>query len=167
MKATETKRNIKTIATITIFVLVALVVPKSAWCVPTYYEMYVEKECAAAEETELFLPGIAHLTVPAGALDVDTDIGMQVSFWWNADSPDVVLEFGPHGTFFNTPVEVRLSLLMMHFYHGDEIAIQYYNDETGMWEWVETIEVNYWTRNYTVQLDHFSIYAFVKIRSGN
>lgn len=159
--------TIKFTAITALFALIAIAIPQSASCTPIYYEMFVEKECDPGVDEWLWLPGIASLKVPEGALNEPTEIGMQVSFYWNADSPDVVLEFSPHGTEFNTPVEVRMSLLMMHFYYGDNIAIQYYNDTTGLWEWIETIEVDYWNRNYAIELDHFSIYAFVKIRSGN
>ena len=92
---------------------------------------------------------------------------MTISTWVNADDSELTVEFSPHGTFFNVPVTLTLSNLVTTFYSGDTVGVYYYEEEDDIWVLMDEIEVNINNNHYTIELEHFSIYAFSKIRNGN
>ncbi|MCD4653571.1 hypothetical protein K8T06_06510 [bacterium] len=132
-----------------------------------YYEMFVERECLPDQRTRLILPAVARLIVPKGAVDAPTDVGMEISFYLHTDDPEVTILFSPPGKTFNIPVRLRMSLLMMQFYYGDEIAVNYYNEATGLWEVVDTFTLTWQNSNYEIEFEHFSLYAFTTLRNGS
>ena len=70
------------------------------------------------------------------------------------------LEFGPHGTQFQTPVYLSLSYRAADLtgINEDDLKFFYFNDLTGIWE-LTPCKVNKWTKTVVVKLNHFSRYA--------
>ena len=168
MKRLDGNRTMKRLAPISVMMMLMVIsVAIASDSVPTFYEYHVEKACFADQTQWLRLPGVAQLKVPEGALSRETDIGMTVSAWINADDPELTIEFSPHGTDFNVPITLTLSALITTFYSGDTVGVYYYNQEDDLWVLVDEIEINPFNMFYRIQLDHFSIYAFSKIRNGN
>ncbi len=162
----ETQKMVKVVMAALIMVLAAGFVPAQAGT-PTLYDLNVEKECYADQNQTLFLLGVARLHVPAGALSEPTVIKMNANFWVNTDDPALLFEFAPHNTVFNQPVTLTLSFLMAHFYYGDQIGIYYYDDVTEEWILEDVVDLTFWNTSYEIELNHFSLYAFSRIKNGD
>ena len=97
------------------------------------------------------------LIVPAGALDVETPISMAMT---SDDVSRVDYEFGPHGTVFNVPVELRLSWSTLRDMTSADLTLYYYEESSGTWV-EETTAI--WDDNgkkASLFIDHFSKYYF-------
>lgn len=70
------------------------------------------------------------------------------------------MEFGPHGTYFNNPVELELSYKTANLEGFDEedLRVYYYNEESELWKFIGG-DVNKRKKTVKVYLDHFSRYA--------
>ena len=97
------------------------------------------------------LGGGSQLTIPKNALDERTLIGII------AERATIKqFTFTPHGTVFNTPIELVLSWREMA---GQNITLYYFNELTGEWE---ISAEGVWDENnqtVTLLLHHFSRYA--------
>jgi hypothetical protein len=144
---------------------VTIGVPASAHN-PQYITRHVEKMCYPGDDTTLRMPGFARLYVPAGALDEPANLEMTLSYWRFAEDPELTIQFGPN-LIFGEPVVMTLSLLMTYFFMGDTVAIYYYDENIGEWELVTSFVINEITNQYSITLDHFSLYAFSKITNGD
>ncbi|MBN1296437.1 hypothetical protein JXA80_06630 [bacterium] len=131
---------------------------------PTYYDVSVERECNPDVNEYMFLPGIAMLNVPEGALLEPATIGMRLTFAMNADDPNLMVQFSPCNIYFQVPVRMRLSLLMTYFFYGDQIDVYYYNEPLDQWELVDSFVLTFQSANYWIEFDHFSLYAFTKLK---
>ncbi len=134
--------------------------------VPAYYEMFVKQICTPDMQYKLKLPKVATLKIPEGALSEETEISMEFQFYAHYADPELVVIFGPHGTQFNVPVTLKIKTKMLEFNPGDTIGIFYYDEDDDIWEFIDSFDVVEGQNSYRIDLDHFSIYAFSKIRNG-
>jgi len=95
------------------------------------------------------------LDIPAGALSEDTTISMEVT---SDDVSETHFTFGPHGTVFNTPVELKLSWSILKDLTSQDLILYYWDGE----QWVEETTA-VWDDNgkkATLYIDHFSEYYY-------
>ena len=101
------------------------------------------------------------LTIPQGALNKDTNIEIT----YNQNNTDKSLnslgeiEFGPSGTKFDKPVEVKMKLNNETL--NNELSVFYYDESNNRWEYVS--EGNIKDGYVTFNINHFSKYQVVDI----
>ena len=101
------------------------------------------------------------LTIPQGALNKDTNIEIT----YNPNNTDKSLnslgeiEFGPSGTKFDKPVEVKMKLNNETL--NNELSVFYYDESNNRWEYVS--EGNIKDGYVTFNINHFSKYQVVDI----
>ena len=98
-----------------------------------------EKTISAESGGEVKAGDNVVITIPAGALDKDTTI--TVTYYKNekdiSDAPSEFLggvEFGPDGTVFNEPVEVKMKLAEKT--SNKSISVFCYDEEEDIWDFV-------------------------------
>jgi len=95
------------------------------------------------------------LDIPAGALSEDTTISIEVT---SDEVSDTHFTFGPYGTVFNTPVELKLSWSTLKDLTSQDLILYYWDGE----QWVEETTA-VWDDNgkkATLYIDHFSEYYY-------
>ena len=108
------------------------------------------------------------LNVPAGALSKEKELSMNIEDMITGKY--AVLQFGPHGTEFNTPVLLNFAAEGLNLSNWDRSSspkLMYYNPDSNMWEKMnsEEIRVNYEKGSITCingELPHFSRFGFIK-----
>jgi len=110
----------------------------------------------------------ARITIPAGALNTDTEIEMGTfsSVPEGADVAGIMVFLGPAGTTFNEPVEVTVTYNPEELPDGlleSELSLVRYNQETNDWDQLDS---NVDTINKTVTgfTDHFSGFAAGRVQ---
>ena len=119
----------------------------------------VEKVISAAEGGEVKSAEDVTITIPAGALDNDTTISVT---YYNDDKdlskyPSNFLggiKFGPDGTVFNTPVDVKVKLNAET--SETSLSVFCYDEEEDIWDFVTAATVEDGYANFSI--NHFSIY---------
>ena len=116
---------------------------------------YFEKELSYASVT---------LEVPANA--INEDVEFELSLETGELLGGVAVTFAPHGIVFNNPVILNMTAYGVDFSNVDPYAVDIYydNQESGMWELMQSDNVIVDVNNGTVQvinaqLPHFSRYA--------
>ena len=97
------------------------------------------------------------LYIPSGALNEDTIISMEVT---SDEVSETHFTFGPNGTVFNTPVELKLSWNTLKDLTSQDLILYYYDENSG--DWVEETSA-VWDDNgkkATLYVDHFSEYYY-------
>ncbi len=131
-----------------------------------YAEKFIEAEEGGKIKVGNIEYGKSSIFFPEDALPED----MLISFSW---APSGTLEgtlsdveFGPHGTYFNKPVELKLSYKMADLSGVNEnsLHIYYYNEDTGLWELIGGT-INKKKKYVEAELWHFSRYAFALSRN--
>lgn len=119
----------------------------------------VEKVISAAEGGEVKAAEDVTITIPAGALDNDTTISVT---YYN-DDKDISkypsnflggIKFGPDGTVFNTPVDVKVKLNAET--SETSLSVFCYDEEEDIWDFVTAATVEDGYANFSI--NHFSIY---------
>ncbi len=98
--------------------------------------------------------GRVSLEFPAGALDQDTYITMEM-----VDKSSLVVEFGPDGLVFNKPVTMTMRLDGTKAEGlAETILIKWYNPESGRWEDISNLPVENPNKKSAL-LEHFCKYG--------
>jgi hypothetical protein len=134
---------------------------------PIFYNLTAEKTCQPGIREVLKFPTVAKLIVPRNALSSATDISMTIAYALYAAEPNLVVAFSPHGTVFNVPVTLKLMLIESCFNIGDKVCINYYDDATELWTEIAIFTITDASQEYMLELDHFSLYAFSRIKNGD
>ncbi len=118
-----------------------------------------EKTISAESGGEVKAGDNVVITIPAGALDKDTTI--TVTYYKNekdiSDAPSEFLggvEFGPDGTVFNEPVEVKMKLAEKT--SNKSISVFCYDEEEDIWDFVTDASIEEGYAKF--KLNHFSKY---------
>lgn len=102
------------------------------------------------------------LDIPAGALSEDTIISIEV----NSDNvAETQFTFGPHGTVFNTPVELELSWQTLNDLQdltSEDLILYRYDDSTSQWLEEATAIWNDNGKKATVSINRFSYYYYAR-----
>jgi hypothetical protein len=131
------------------------------------------------EGGEIKVSGCATATFPAGALDVDTYITVEVEI--DHYNGKIHYVFGPHGTVFNLPVRLEMNWGVLNNYDGDKnlwyllsevqtmdletnlVTLGYsdweIDDENQLWV-IEDTTIEEATSSFIVYVDHFSEYYY-------
>lgn len=141
--------------------------PKAIATEPTFHTYHVERMLYPGEDKNMRIPGLAWVYVPENAVSQPTLVGADISFWRHTDDPQLMIHFSPAGITFNEPIVITLTLRAVYFLQGDTVQFLYYNESTEEWEVVNEFIVNSMTSSYSFTLDHFSLYAFSKIKNGD
>ncbi len=128
------------------------------------HQYYAKKFIRAAKGGKIRIgdktDGVSELNFPKNALPAD----MTILFDWMAtgkfDGTLNNVEFGPHGTFFNKPVRVRVSYALADLSGiiEENLRAYYYNQDTGIWEYIGGT-VNTRKKIIEFYVNHFSRYA--------
>jgi hypothetical protein len=98
--------------------------------------------------------GRVSLEIPAGALDEDTYISMEM-----VDKSNLVVEFGPEGLVFNKPVTMTMKLTgTVAENRAATTRIKWYNPENGKWDEIPNLPVAS-PDKVGALLEHFSKYG--------
>lgn len=108
------------------------------------------------------------LNVPAGALSKDKELSMNINDM--IATKYAVLQFGPHGSNFNTPVLLNFEAkgLDLSSLESNSIPkLMYYNPDSNMWEEMNSEEIQIDIEKGTFkcingELPHFSRFGFIK-----
>ena len=108
------------------------------------------------------------LNVPSGALSEDKKLSMNINDL--LETKYAVLQFGPHGTEFNTPVllDFEVNGLDLSSWDSNRIPkLMYYNPDLNMWEEMNSEEIKIDVEQGTLkcingELPHFSRFGFIK-----
>ncbi|MBC8235765.1 hypothetical protein H8E77_39965 [bacterium] len=96
------------------------------------------------------------LIIPEGALTEDVPISMEVI---SDGIARIDFHFGPHGTFFEQPVEIKMSWATLKSMNVDNLVL-YYNDDVNGWQEESQAEFNKQHKSASVYVNHFSEYYF-------
>jgi len=150
-------RNLRTIRTILILVLTLGIVISLAYAKTKGY--YAEKEIGK-KGGELKLKDKkakdkTTVTFPKGALSEKHLITMQIT---TDEKSNVYFEFGPHGTYFNEPVELELSWESLRHVKGKDLILYYYDENVEDWVEETNGKWNNKDKKVTLYINHFSLY---------
>jgi hypothetical protein len=128
------------------------------------------EDVTATEGGEVSLDDGAGVDIPAGALSDDTEISIESS------EPDdslpafdsiqgLAYEFGPDGTTFDMPVELKLPLVGTPG-ADEEAVVSWLNTDTNKWEDLETTTSG---DTVTAETTHFTLFVvrFVGVEAGD
>jgi len=98
--------------------------------------------------------GHVRLEIPAGALDEDTYITMEM-----VDKSNLVVEFGPDGLVFNKPVTMMMTLTGTTAEGlAESTLIKWYDPDSDRWENITNLPVSS-PNKVSALLEHFSKYG--------
>jgi hypothetical protein len=98
--------------------------------------------------------GLIRVVVPPGAVDDPTIL------WIQRDPDYAMADFGPDGTHFQVPVEIRFATecLDLDGVSAEELSIYWYNPAARRWKRLPS-ELDHETMEVLTEVDHFSRYA--------
>ncbi len=98
--------------------------------------------------------------IPAKALEEDTWISVRVLCIDGKEQCGATVEFLPNMT-FRADVTITLSFDVLDF-DGDPnlLKVLWYDDTTGLWVEVDDPKINYKHKTVSIQVDHFTRYAW-------
>ena len=98
--------------------------------------------------------------IPAGALDADTWISVEVECFNSNEQCGSIVEFLPSMTFL-ADVTITLSFDILDF-DGDPdlLRVVWYDESTGLWVEVEDPIIDYEDKTVSIQVIHFTRYAW-------
>ena len=109
--------------------------------------------------------GNAKVSIPSGALSIDTNISLQYVEEPKFLSDDITtnflgaIEFGPSGTSFNAPVEVNIKLTDTP--KNSELSVFCYDEINDIWDFTTSASIN--NEQATFTITHFSKYKVLDI----
>lgn len=100
------------------------------------------------------------VVIPATALDEDTWISVEIECFKSNDQCGPVVEFLPSMTFLAN-VTITLSFDVLDF-NGDPslLKVVWYDESTDLWNEVENVVVDYDKQTVSIQVNHFTRYAW-------
>ena len=98
--------------------------------------------------------------IPSNALDENTWISVEVECIKSNEQCGAIVEFLP-SMYFLADVTITLSFDVLDF-DGDPnlLKVLWYDDTTGLWEEVDDPIINYDDKTVSIQVDHFTRYAW-------
>jgi len=106
----------------------------------------------------IHLGGGSSLTIPRGALNRRTLIGIIATRETLRGRGDVkAFTFTPHGTVFNVPIRLVLNWSELE---GQPVELMYFNEQTQKWELSAQGVWDATNQTLTLEINHFSRYAF-------
>jgi len=97
------------------------------------------------------------LVIPAGALSEDTLISMEVT---SDELEHIDFVFGPHGTVFNSPVELELSWATINGATSSDLVLYHWHESSQQWVEETTAVWDDNNKKATLYIDHFSKYYY-------
>ena len=100
------------------------------------------------------------VNIPAGALDEDTWISVEVECFDSNRQCGSIVEFLPSMSFL-VDVTITLSFDILDF-DGDPdlLRVIWYDDSTGLWVEVDNVIINYEDKTVSILVSHFTRYAW-------
>lgn len=99
--------------------------------------------------------------IPAGALEADTWISVEVECFDSNAQCGSIVEFLPSMSFL-ADVTITLSFDILAF-DGDPdlLRVVWYDDSTGLWVEVDNTIINYEDKTVSIEVDHFTRYGWM------
>lgn len=133
-----------------------------------YLNLQIKEQVQAADGGVVAHPDGASVDIPAGALQADAAITVEVptedrldEMGIPADASTTIVLFGPSGTGFAEPVTVALPWPNSAT-EADSLGAQYYEEGEGAWKAISTTGSDIGQRLAYVLTDHFTAFKSVK-----
>lgn len=98
--------------------------------------------------------------IPAGALDADTWISVELECFNSNEQCGSVVEFLPSMTFL-ADVTITLSFDVLDFVGDpDLLRVVWYDESSGLWVEVDNAIIDYDNKTVTIQVNHFTRYGW-------